>query len=358
MTTTADASGNFTFTGCANGSYAVTPSKSGVTFSPTAQTVTVPGNNITAVNFTAGAAQTWTISGTISPAATGSGTIVQLSGAKTATASADGSGNYSFAGLANGTYTITPTKAGYAVTPANKTVTVNGANASSLNFTATLAQSGIVRDALVSADQGAAKSSVTTPAFSTTSGNELLLAFISTDYLSGSNTKVTSVTGAGLSWVLVARTNVQSGTSEIWRAFATSPLSSVTVTAKLSQSVVSSLTLMSFTGINTSGTNGSGAIGATGGGNGRSGAPTASLVTTRNNSLVVGVGNDYDNAISRTPGLFQTVVHQDLAPIGDTYWVQIQNSTTPLSGTTVTINDTAPTKDRYNLAICEIVPAS
>ena len=49
-----------------------------------------------------------------------------------------------------------------------------------------------------------------------------------------------------------------------WRAFATTALSSATVTAKLSQSVASSLTIMSFTGVNTSGANGSGAIGAIG----------------------------------------------------------------------------------------------
>jgi len=50
---------------------------------------------------------------------------------------------------------------------------------------------------------------ITTSAFSTKAGNELLLAFISTDYLSGTNTKVNSITGAGLTWVLVVRTNGQ-----------------------------------------------------------------------------------------------------------------------------------------------------
>ena len=38
----------------------------------------------------------------------------------------------------------------------------------------------------------------------------------------------------------------------------------------------------------------------------------------------------------------QTMVHQFLTNVGSTYWVQRQNSVTPLSGTTVTINDTAP----------------
>ncbi len=75
---------------------------------------------------------------------------------------------------------------------------------------------------------------------------------------------------------------------------------------------------MSFSGVDTSGTNGSGAIGATGTGNAKRGAPTASLVTTRNGSWVFGVGNDFDNAIARTPAAGQSVVHQDLAPVGDT----------------------------------------
>ncbi len=90
-------------------------------------------------------------------------------------------------------------------------------------------------DAVVSADQPNSVTTVTTSAFSTTAGNELLLAFIATDYLGGTNTTITGVSGAGLTWQLVQRTNVQSGTSEIWRAFAAAPLVNVTVTATLSQ---------------------------------------------------------------------------------------------------------------------------
>jgi hypothetical protein len=72
---------------------------------------------------------------------------------------------------------------------------------------------------------------------------------------------------------------------------------------------------------------------------------------------VLGVGNDFDNATARTLGTGQRLVHQYLTPTGDTYWMQIQNAPTPLSGTSVTINDTAPTGDQYNLSICEILPA-
>ena len=103
--------------------------------------------------------------------------------------------------------------------------------------------------------------------------------------------------------------------------------------------------------------NGSGAIGATGGASAATGAPTASLVTTRNNSWVFGVGTDWDAAVARTVGANQSLVHQFLTNVGSTYWVQRQNSVTPLSGTTVTINDTAPTGDKYNLSMVEILQA-
>jgi hypothetical protein len=227
--------------------------------------------------------------------------------------------------------------------PPTRTITVQGPGA------------GVAVDATASSDVATSASTVST-AVSTTSANELLLAFVATDNPSGANTTVTGVTGGGVSWTLVRRTNVQSGTSEVWRAFSPSALSNVTVTATLSKGTASSMTVMSFSGVDGTGIGGSGAIGATSTGNSNGGAPTASLTTTRAGSLVVGVGNDYDNAISRTPGTGQTVVHQYLPPVGDTFWVQRQSATTPAIGTVVTINDTAPTTDRYNLTICEILP--
>jgi len=52
-----DASGNYSFTGLDNGSYTITPSKTGFTFSPTDNTQTVIGANITGVNFAATSTQ-------------------------------------------------------------------------------------------------------------------------------------------------------------------------------------------------------------------------------------------------------------------------------------------------------------
>jgi hypothetical protein len=209
-------------------------------------------------------------------------------------------------------------------------------------------------DAQVWTDQASAVSTIVSPAFGTSQPNELVLAFVSTDYNGGTNTSVTKVTGASLAWELVARTNTQSGTSEIWRAFAAAPLTGATVSASMSQPVSAMITVVSFANVDTSGTNGSGAIGAVASANASFGGPTASLVTTRNNSWVFGVGNDFDRPVARTPGTGQTMVHQYLAPVGDTYWVQRTSALTPLAGTTVRLNDTAPTSDRYNFSICEI----
>ena len=272
----------------------------------------------------------------------GNAATVTLSGAGSATVTADASGNYIFNGLANGSYTVTPSHGGFIFSPSSLGVTLAGANKTGANFSST-AQLAI--DQTVSTDRSTAATTIASPTFSTTKPNELLLAFIATD-ATAANITVKGVTGAGLTWTLVKRTNTQFGTSEIWRALSSTALSSVSVTATLSQSVAASITMVTFTGVDSSGTGGSGAIGNTGSGNANPGAPTAQLTTTRNNSWVFGVGNDYDNAIARTPGPNQTVFHQYFSTLGDTYWFQRQNATTPASGTVATINDTAPTTDR------------
>jgi hypothetical protein len=221
--------------------------------------------------------------------------------------------------------------------------------------TATLtvsAAAGLAIDATTFVDSGAlAGATIATPTFTTNTGNELLLAFISASYIGAApNINVTGVSGGGLTWTLVRRTNSQQGASEIWQAFATAPLTSATVTATLSKSGASaSFTVMTFAGVNVTTP-----VGAVGGGSVATGAPTASLTTQGANSWVFGVGNDWDGAVARTVGGSQTMVHQYLAPTGDTFWVQRQNATAQPAGTVVTINDTAPTNHQWNLSIVEI----
>jgi len=79
----------------------------------------------------------YTISGAISPSSGGSGSTLTLSGPTTGSTTADGSGNYSFTGLANGTYVVSPTHSGYTFSPSRQTVTINGTNATGVNFIAT-----------------------------------------------------------------------------------------------------------------------------------------------------------------------------------------------------------------------------
>jgi len=130
-TTTSSSSGYYSFHSLPNGSYTVTPSNTGVSFTPTTQTVTINGASATGVNFTAAATQPLSVSGSISG---GAGATVNLTGAATLTTTADASGNYSFNGLLNGTYTIMPVASGYIFTPSSQTVTLSGTNATNINF--------------------------------------------------------------------------------------------------------------------------------------------------------------------------------------------------------------------------------
>jgi hypothetical protein len=72
---------------------------------------------------------------------------------------------------------------------------------------------------------------------------------------------------------------------------------------------------------------------------------------------VYGVGNDWETAIARTPGLNQIIDNQWIdTRTGDTYWVQ--NETFPPAipaGASVTLNDTAPTNGRWNFVAVEIL---
>jgi uncharacterized protein DUF1566/carboxypeptidase family protein/SdrD B-like protein len=137
-TTTTDGSGHYAFTGLTSGSYTVTPTLAGYAFSPTSLTPTVSGADVTGQDFTATATipATHGISGTVG-GAIASGVTVTLSGAGSGTTTTDGSGHYAFTGLTSGSYTVTPTLAGYAFSPTSLTPTVSGADVTGQDFTAT-----------------------------------------------------------------------------------------------------------------------------------------------------------------------------------------------------------------------------
>ena len=115
-TVTADSSGNYTFTGLANGAYTVTPSKSGFTMSPVNRAVTISGASAAAVNFTA-TPITYSISGTITGGKRGPSVTLEWSSVSATVTADTSSGNFTFTGLANGAYTVTPSKSGFTMSP-------------------------------------------------------------------------------------------------------------------------------------------------------------------------------------------------------------------------------------------------
>ena len=109
---TSTTAGAYTFTGVANGSYTVTPTKTGFSFTPVSQAVTVNGANVTVPAFSS-AATTFTVSGTISGTGGNAATVRLTTGTTTvATVTSTTAGAYTFTGVANGSYTVTPTRPG------------------------------------------------------------------------------------------------------------------------------------------------------------------------------------------------------------------------------------------------------
>jgi hypothetical protein len=121
-TTTTDSNGNYTLSGLAAGTYTVAPSKTGYTFSPSSRTVSVPPD-ATGVNFT-GSLLAYSISGRVTDSSGNPipGVTISDNAGHTTTTGSDG--RYTLSGLTAGTYTITPSKSGYAFSPASRQVTV------------------------------------------------------------------------------------------------------------------------------------------------------------------------------------------------------------------------------------------
>ena len=223
-----------------------------------------------------------------------------------------------------------------------------------LSVIATPAAAAIGVDVNVSTNGVSRTTTITSPTFSTSAPNQLLLAFVATDR---QNATVRSVSGGDVTWELVSRASLR-GSAEIWRAWATTSVNNVNVTATLATPSVAMLTVISFTGVETSGINGAGAIGASAVRTGESSLPAATLITTRADSWVIGVAADADLSAPRIVGFGQELVNQHLSSSGGTLWVQRRNTTTPTAGTAVTLNTTSPTSRRWQMVIAEIVVAA
>jgi hypothetical protein len=190
---------------------------------------------------------------------------------------------------------------------------------------------------------------VTTPSFHTAMAGETIVAFVSSDGPPGAGKQTVTVSGAGLTWKLVKRANAQSGDSEVWTANANAILPNATVTStELRTGYAQDLTVIAMEG--TAG------VGASAAASARNGAPTVRLTTTKPTSLIFAVGDDYDRAVGRTLPAGWVMLEQWLnTSVGDTYWSQYTNQPTGPAGSVITVNDTAPTNDRWNLVAVELV---
>jgi beta-lactam-binding protein with PASTA domain/PKD repeat protein len=202
----------------------------------------------------------------------------------------------------------------------------------------------ILAEKLVFSDGNGAR---TTAGFSSQGAGRVLIAFAASDGPTSGGQQLT-ISGAGLTWQLVKRSNGQLGSAEIWSALAPNQLNNVTVKSTQKNTAFhQSLTIVVFSGAK--------GVGASNASNSLTGAPTVSLTTTAANSLVYGVGNDWTQAISRSIGQGQSMLHEwvDTA-VGDSFWVQWRTSPVDLPSQ-VQLNDVAPTANRWNFAAVEIL---
>ena len=116
MTATADGSGNYTFTVSYGWTGTVTPTKAGCAFLPTSLSYANLQVNQTGQTYTTSVAP-YAISGSLGAA--GAGATLSYTDGAARTATADGSGNYSFNVSAGWSGTVTPVKPGYTFSPAS-----------------------------------------------------------------------------------------------------------------------------------------------------------------------------------------------------------------------------------------------
>ena len=201
--------------------------------------------------------------------------------------------------------------------------------------------------------QNSPSNRISSKSFSTTQPNTLVVALLATDGPTSGGQRFTSVTGGGLTWHLATFSNRRLGDAEIWYAVAPTKIAKVTVRGtRAFGGYTGFLDVQTLAGVDPAQP-----IGSVGSQSGPSGGPNVSLTLARQGSSVLAVGNDWDRATNRTVAPRQTLLHQFLASSGDTFWSQ-SLTTDQAAGTAVSVFDTAPTDDQWNMAAVEVSPAA
>lgn len=137
-TATTNGNGDYSFIYVRSGTCTLTPSKAGYTFNPSSRTVSGgPPYLVTDQNFAAiPNPSTYSISGRVVDGNGAPIANVAVSDGAGHTATTNGNGDYTLSNLPAGSYTVTPSKGGYAFVPASRSVAVPP-NATGQNFTGT-----------------------------------------------------------------------------------------------------------------------------------------------------------------------------------------------------------------------------
>jgi hypothetical protein len=235
----------------------------------------------------------------------------------------------------------------------------------------------------------------------TTAANTLIGAFVGGSGSSGQSISVSCKTASGgtcpVTFHKVSSSSISvnghGGDSEFWYADATNVIpqsAPIFVTATATKKNASDVSLQAITFLNAitagaTGPQGTG-IGSTSACSNSSGAPTCTLKTSEPNSFVWAAANDPSDETIPTWPTNQFAVGVASATNDDTFYSQFlgtctanangskpctpmtlpasglyQNpfklapTATPLAGTPVTINDTAPTREPYDMVVVEIL---
>jgi len=261
-----NSTGHYTIQDLLNGTYTISCAKDGFTIYPSSKQFTISGSNLELAPVIATPiSSTCSISGYIlGPDDNGvSGVLIQLSGnGVSVTANTDSTGAYSFSGITNGTYTITPAKEGYSFSSSSQQVVVDGSDATVLTIRATPIlvtisgrivnkEGGGVYGVEVHISGGGMEQTVTTNqsgyySFEGVLGTTYLLSFLKEDYyffpsknvsfiVSGSDVTVANVTAKlldYLSFVTIPAGTFQMGDIQNFTSYTwDKPVHSVTLTS-------------------------------------------------------------------------------------------------------------------------------
>lgn len=140
--TTTNGNGNYSFANVEPGTYRVTPTLEDYLMVPDYRDIVVSGGNVSNVDFEANI-NIFKASGQITDNGNPLGQVQVVLTTPTdptplAYAVTDGAGNYSFVGLAPGSYRVTPSRGGYGFDPAFRDFTISNGPVTGLNFEANI----------------------------------------------------------------------------------------------------------------------------------------------------------------------------------------------------------------------------